>query len=356
MKNRTNQGRYVVLVSLLLFFLVFGGFVYILMRPSKFEKARNEIETCANISQARMVFEKYRSDIKQDEDFDFALRAKLETLALSDSEIKECLTWLPPGKKSLNIIVVPDMSRRITDTFNNPHQIANDTTLFRTIWRCFETYSKTNMNNKDQLSIDVTDIEQANGQFGNIADSLRFDLSGFKDKSHRFYFTDSLRRCYYERIARLYAYASDNPLGADFRLYFRRYLRNRLKRSGLFDNYSNKLIIITDGYLEAESRRPDTKIDEYKQVLYRAVNDGNVLPSISKLHLNIPAEDVDLSDVDVLVCEVNERRSGSGYDYEILEAYWKDWLKRMGARRIEIIQRSPAMTITSETIVHFLNQ
>jgi hypothetical protein len=78
---------------------------------------------------------------------------------------------------SLNIIVIPDLSRRITDTIENPKQIENDLVVLNTIWSSFVEYSKLKQDTKDKLIVDVTDIDQAKGQFSSIANQLQFDLS-----------------------------------------------------------------------------------------------------------------------------------------------------------------------------------
>jgi Na+-transporting NADH:ubiquinone oxidoreductase subunit NqrF len=115
------------------------------------------------------------------------------------------------------------------------------------------------------------------------------------------------------------------------------------------------VIIITDGYIEAENRHPDTKITGYEQALHKAVLNGKVKEKIRELRLNIPKEDVDLKDVDFLICEINERRSGSGYDFEILKAYWEDWIKNMDANKVNVIGRSQAISLTIRHIREFIN-
>ena len=90
------------------------------------------------------------------------------------------------------MIVIPDLSRRITDTLNNPSQIEHDKTVFKAVWNTFVEYSKLKQDSKDRIIVDVTDIEQARGQFGNIANQLQFDLSTHSGKSNRLYFTHIL--------------------------------------------------------------------------------------------------------------------------------------------------------------------
>lgn len=73
------------------------------------------------------------------------------------------------------------------------------------------------------------------------------------------------------------------------------------------------------------------------------------------MKLNIPkANGVDLSNTDVLVCEVNERRTGKTKDFEILKAYWEDWFERMNAHKVSFIQREQANDLTKKELKNFL--
>ena len=56
-----------------------------------------------------------------------AVREKLTSMDLSQTEIHECLKWIPPKKMNLNLIVVPDLSNRLK-TF--PDQEKRDIEIF----------------------------------------------------------------------------------------------------------------------------------------------------------------------------------------------------------------------------------
>ena len=269
-------------------------------------------------------------------------------------KLKICIGWLPPANTNLNLIVIPDLSRRITDTLNNPNQISNDILVLQTIWKSFVDYSKLKQDTKDRLIIDVTDIDAAKGQFGKVANNLQFDLSNHKGKSNRLFFTNDKDNTFEKNITEMYALAKQKPLGADYRFYLRRYLENNLKKSTLFDSYKNKVIIITDGYLEAENKPADTKINGFQKELYNAVTIGNISEVITKNNLNIPKVNIDLSNTEFFVCEVNERKAGKTYDFEILKAYWEDWFKRMNAKKIEFYPREKANDISTKRVNQFI--
>jgi hypothetical protein len=348
-------------IYLLLGFLIFFGvFIYFITRPSLQSKAIDQVQVCSNVNDVKSLFERYKFDLLENDengnkivaiDFQNAVRDKLNSFNLNDNEIQKCLEWLPPAKTNINVIVIPDLSRRIIDTINNPNQINNDMVILNTIWHSFVDYSKLKQDTKDKLIVDVTDIDQAKGQFGEVANQLQFDLSTHRGKSNRLYFTEDKDKQFEHAITKMYQSAKQKPLGADYVFYFRRYLINHIKKPTLYDNYINKVIIITDGYLEAENRPADTKLTPQ---IYKSVNIGNIKETITSLGLNISkVQGVDLSNTDVLVCEVNERRIGKTKDFEILKAYWEDWFERMNAHNTTFIQREQANDLTKKRIEEF---
>jgi hypothetical protein len=336
------------------FLLFFGVFIYILIIPSTKSKAIDKLETCFNKKDAKMVWDRHKDD--QDEEFVLEIRKKLSSLNLTEDEINECRGWLPPAPTSINLIIIPDLSRRIIDNLNNPNQIKNDIFVLQTIWKSFVDFSKLKQDTKDKLIIDVTDIDQAKGQFGKVANDLQFDLSNHKGKSNRLFFTSGKDKQFEASIREMYELAKEKPLGADYRFYLRRYLINHLKKPTLFDNYINKVVIITDGYLEAENKPADTKIYGFESQLHQAVSIGNILDVITSKGLNIPKVDIDLSNSEILICEVNERRTGKGFDFEILRAYWEDWFKRMNAKKIVFIQRELSTDVTAQKVNEFITK
>lgn len=344
------------LYLLLAFLLVFIAFIYFITRPSLQSLAIKEIQTCYNTEDVKQCWYKYKADLSQDAEFLTEIRNKLASFNLPENEIQNCKGWLPPPPTSINLIIIPDLSRRITDTINNPNQISNDITILNTAWNSFVKFSKLRIDTKDKLSIEVTDIDQAKGQFGNVANQLIFDLSTHVGKSNRLYFTAEKDTQFLKAVSELYALAKPKPLGADYRFYLRRYLANNLKKSNLFVTYINKVIIVTDGYLEAENKEVDTKIYSHQNQLYSSVDNGNILEVITSNNLNIPKVDIDLTNTEIMVCEVNERKSGKGYDFEILKTYWEDWFKRMNAKKVVFIQREQATEISSQKVSEFILQ
>jgi hypothetical protein len=347
------------LYLLVLFIFIFGVFIYLLTRPSLQSTAIEKLQVCNNTNDVKTLYERYKFELLETDEnglkvvsseFQNAVRQKLSSFNLNNEELVKCLDWIPPSKKNINVIVIPDLSRRIIDTINNPNQINNDKFVLSTIWKQFIEYSKLKQDSKDRLMVDVTDIDQAKGQFSIIANKLLFDLSEHKGKSNRLYFTGEKNNQFYNAISELYESAKQKPLGADYLFYFRRHLVNHIKKPTLYDKYINKVIIITDGYLESENRDSDTKITPQ---LYNSLKTGNTIELITVLGLSIPKVNIDLSNTDILVCEVNERKIGRTKDFEILQAYWYDWLSRMKANKISFIQREQANDLTKQRIEDF---
>lgn len=348
-----------ILIAVIVFFILF---ISLISMPSKLNTAIDEIQVSANMNEVKSIFDKYKFDLLETDEngnksiaieFQDEVHKKLSTFNLNEEEIKQCLEWLPTAKTSINVIVVPDLSRRILDQINNPNQVANDKIILSNIWKSFVEVSMLKQDSKDKLIIDVTDVEQAKGQFNAIANNLQFDLSSHKGKSNRLYFTADKTDQFNMGIEKMYNSAIQKPLGADYVFYFKRYLESRIKKNTLFENYVNKIVIITDGYLEAEDRAADTKLTPQ---LYKSLIIGNTNEMISMLGLNIPKVNVDLSNTEILICEVNERKTGKGKDFEILKAYWTDWLQRMNARKIQFSHREQATDITVNTINQFIKQ
>lgn len=352
-KQTKSTNKLKPLYILISFIAVFVAFVTIITRPSKQAEAIEEVQLSSNKKDVESIWTKYKVDLYKNPDFLFAIRSKLVSFNLSEKENAECIQWLPPAPECLNVIVIPDLSRRIIDTLNNPQQVINDKMVLNVIWQNFVKYTKLKQNSTDKLSLNVTDVHQAKGQFSVVADSLQFDLSDNKGKSNILYFNKQRDNRFKSGVDKMYLLAQSKPLGADYRFYFRRYLEDQLKKSNLFTTYKNKVIIITDGYLEPEDGPADTKIYSYEKILYPSVENGTTLDIIHQNHLEIANVNIDLRNTDVLVCEVNERKTGIGFDYEILKAYWGDWLKRMNVKNFAFIQREQASLLTAKKIEEF---
>jgi hypothetical protein len=111
------------LYLLLAFLAVFIVFIYFITRPSLQSVAIRELQTCFNTEDVKQCWYKYKTELSQDAEFVSETRNKLASFNLSDNDIQTCKGWLPPPPTSINLIIVPDLSKRIIDTINNPDQV-----------------------------------------------------------------------------------------------------------------------------------------------------------------------------------------------------------------------------------------
>lgn len=345
-KKKNRKPLYILLCTL----IAFSIFIYFLVKPSMESNASQEINSCLNTEDVKATWYKYKIDLSESEDFCQAARDKLSSFNLKQSEIVEVKKWLPSKSENLNLILVPDLSLRITDQKNNPDQVQNDTTILSAAWKAFEKKVMLKLNSKDKLTVDVADPSQAQDQFRTIADNLVFDLSEHKNKSNRFYFAN-IQDKFQKNINRLYDIATKKTTGANYVYYFSEILPKRIKKSTLDDNYKNILVIITDGYLEITGK-PSTSPNT--AILRQYCNTRN------SSSFSYPNETADLTfpELDVYLLEVNEKQSGKGCDFQGLKKWWTEWLKLMNIHNIEndiIIKRDYSISTATKEIEQIIN-
>ena len=226
MKNKNNRK---IGYILLIFLVIFGLFVYLITRPSLQSVAADEVHLSMNKDEVKQCWDKYKSKLHENDDFIAEIRTRLGGFNLTEAQIVEVKNWLPKPPTSLNLILVPDLSRRLTDTENNPEQVKNDTILLNYIWDVFTDVTRLKIDSKDRLLLDVTDEGQAEGKFRTVANDLIFDLSTHKSKSNRLFFDEKMERKYKNNIDNLYKLAVVKPLGADYWYYFNRNLSKHIQ-------------------------------------------------------------------------------------------------------------------------------
>lgn len=342
-------------------------------KTSPMGKAVNSLKKCKNKDEVHTIWIT-NSNLQTSVFFEKEIRNKLSKLNLSNEDLSDCLTWLPPAPTSLNLIVVPDLSRRILDEVNNPDQIKNDTVILNHIWNAFEMHSiidratqKRKINSKDRLIIDVTDEGQAIGQFRTLANDLIFDLSFVPNGQNSEDYLKNRHPLFTEKIGKMYELAAKKPVGGDYWNYFRQNLSKHIQKSTLFDNYRNVLIIITDGYLEAEHKLYTGDWKTRSAVADR-IKSGNSIEETVLNRIKIPDIAQKFPTLEVLILEVNERRQfslqepkdkGTTEDYDILMVLWRDWFRQMQIKNADgnfFIHRNDATLLTKNVIDNFLNK
>ena len=347
-KNQNRKSLYILLV----FISVFSSFVYMLVKPSMESTAISEINTCLNTEDVKNVFYKYKTDLIESQDFCQAARNKLNTFNLNQSDIVEIKKWLPSKTNNLNVIIVPDLSNRIIDNENNFEQIKRDSVVINSISESFEKNVRTKMNSNDKLIIDITDRKQAGGKIGVLADTITYDLSGYRNKINKLYFNDK-REQFKNGVIKLYQAAYDfeikNPKGggADFVSYFSTKLKSKIQKSTLDDNYRNVLIVLTDGYLEATKPNGDI-------ISYIKIKPSDILETSS----------IRFKDLEVYVVELNRRKNANDIEENNIKRWWYDWLELMSVKNIDnatdiddiIVKRMDGYTDVKKRIDEILNK
>lgn len=366
-KRKKNRKPLFILFA---FFAVFVLFIYFFSLSSKVEDAQAELASAYGKDNVKQVWEKYKSKLHDNKDFLLAIRTKLSALPLTDAEIKECISWLPAAPESLNIIVVPDLSNRIVDDINNPKQIDSDKAILANIWDTFYEKTKSKIDSKDRLIIDVTDDGQAKGEFRNFADSLIFDLSkSHKGRINKFYL-DKKANAFQTYTDSLYKLAKNTPLGANYWDYFETSLSRHIQKSNIFNTYKNILIVISDGYLEAQTKEKTGRAyytGTYEERKGLCESEGRNYKNYKK-HID-PIDDcsIHFPDLEVLVVEVSTRKKGSKVekddpgttcDYSILKRQWQNWFALLEIKNSNtdfFIRRSQDNQSTKETIKKFIS-
>jgi len=295
-----------------------------LIWPSESDNAYESLKSSMNLETTKLIWTNFKEKLADDHEFKEMVAEKLEKQGLFASEFQNYPELLAIRDTVLNIVVIPDLSSRIKDTVNNPFQIKSDVQVLDTVWRYFLKRSR--RLKKGYFSFDLTDREQASGKFIEIADKLQFDFS--TQKGNNLESQSIWLNSFHNNVVSLYGFGLENPLGADYVFYFKRYLASRIRTSTIRTFYSNKVIIITDGYLETDSKTSYTpvKVDG----LYKSYESGSFSTFVANNNLEIPTYGKKFPDVQFLVCEINERKSGLKKDNEILLEYWRNWFSRLG--------------------------
>lgn len=236
------------------------------------------------------------------------IKDKLKSFNLKDGEQVEKFAELLNSPIYYNVIVIPDLSNRIV---NIPNQKEYDLKLIETIYSQLEEYKKSNFRNEnlDIFKIDLTQETQATGN------PISLNFKNIKKETfieHKKRLKSELDIFYSNAIAK-------NIQGNDFRLYFQNHLNStKLKKSSIDEIWLNKIVIITDGYLEPGNQPTYTDINKPA--------DKNPIPSIGKKFNEY--------NLDILISEVH-LRDGDGTKNENLKSYWYNWFKDMEIDNID---------------------
>lgn len=329
----SENKKWIVLLGIVAFlYAIFG------IDTSVSKKAITEVKKATNKEQVQKTWDKYIGEIntpKGEEKFIAAIKNKLDKMDLSDEEISHWHNQFKIAsnddiKPNLNIIVIPDLSHRIIEL---PHSENYDKQIISEIYKTFFTKAK-NHKSKDKLVIEVADNSQVSGLFREIAENLTIDMGERRNNENARKYLEVKEKALTENLDRLYTEARKQTSGADYVYYFSRIAPSRIRKSDIHHEYINKIIILTDGYLETNDRTYTETKEGLENALKTAINNGNLEEVMNNNNLTIPRSRHTLPNTEVLVLEITERQRGIGWHKEVLEQYWKDWFKSMGVKNI----------------------
>ena len=317
-----------------------------------------ELKLAGNTEDVKFIWDKNKDNLFLNEDFYKKIIEKLAELKLNDKQVEEVFNWLPDRRlTSTNLVVVPDLSARIIQENNNPEQIKNDKILLKKIWKTFQEKTNSNILSKSSFILTVTDDEQVRGDFYKIANNMTADLQNKKDGTRVRDILMGVDKTFDQNLDKMYELAKEKTSGANYWMFVDRKLGNYFKTHTLTDKYENKLIIITDGYLELTD---GTVYTENLAGIGMKIKYGMSLESAMQMYGKpIPKTSYNqLNKWDILMLEINERKSGQGSDYAILKKYWSDWFAAMGNIEFQnsnnFVPRDNITNMAENKIVEFL--
>ena len=153
-------------------------------------------------------------------------------------------------------------------------------------------------------------------------------------------------------------------------------LKNKKTQDGkiLVQEYSNVIILITDGYIEADkySRNyssqkiypnlSEKRIESFRNDFNKKKNGRPLEQFFTEEGYGInPVQNELLKEVEILVLEIDDRslnESGNSTkeisDYKIIKLFWEDWLTKSGVKRFELFTKASTKSEVQDHINKFL--
>ena len=248
----------------------------------------------------------------------------------------DCESHLMKRKENnLNISILLDLSDRI----DLPGQQAKDSFYILSIAKAFNNHVK---DKKLGLLYDKMEVffepAPVDSKINELAEQLKVSYvkgvskNEWVPKTHHRY--ESIPMQIYG-LARAVSKNKGYP-GSDTWGFF----KNHVKDYCIDSCRRNILVILTDGYLYHESnKREDGSRTSYltpQRLAQLNLNRPDWEEQMEKQGLGfIPATD-GLESLEVLVVGIQNQNSKHPYAQEILEAYWQEWLQKMGVARYKI--------------------
>lgn len=260
--------------------------------------------------------------------------------------------------KNLNLTILLDLSDRISNK-KNPDQYKKDIIFINNVLDAFKSYlnKKGVVESEDKIKLIFYPVSM-DDLYQEVADSLSVDFSKleFVDRKKTY---ENISAIYNRQLQKLYSIASNAKIytGSDLFNYFKHRIVDDCISTA--SNYTNLLVILTDGYIyEKNSMYQEGNKFSY---LVPEAQHVKIFRKLSKWEEHfeknnyglIPLEN-DLSSLNVLIGEIHPIEN-SPKDFDILKKYWSDWLESQKVKKFKII-KTDINTLNRDIIFNFINQ
>ena len=316
----------------------------------------DKIKSAKTIEEVRSIYEQ-NTAIASDDFNRNVLEEKLTSLCKDDDCLKEISTWYKGANQYINVIIVPDLSNRLTKLENTK---SHDFQIIDHIYNKFYDYASFVDGNHatvqknttfDRIMIDVSDQNQARGKFASYADAMSLDLGNAQ--GNNFETIRTHKAGIRNKINQLYDLGYKHNLeadaGADYYHYIQEEIVQKEKKNTVSKKYKNYLFIITDGYLEAPNGKYYTKGEAERSLFLTLLNSGkDETEALKESGLEIPkCREIDLSNWTIVILESREKKEG---EIHALKSAWTNWFKNMGCKQIIFQPYTNQISITKDVI------
>lgn len=242
---------------------------------------------------------------------------------------------LKEKKNNLNISVLLDLSDRI----ENPKTKSKDSAYLSSLANVFINHVKSKkvilLEDRIQLFFNP---EPSDERINSIAEKLKVNFTKATLKSE----LEETLKLYSEYPSELYNLAQEDAKiaggypGSDIWRFF----KDNVTDYCMDECHRNIVVILTDGYMFYDK----TVMKEGNRTSYLTplslnslkLNSSNWQADFKKRQLGFIPANSNLNDLEVLVIGTTSKNYDNPYSIDIIELYWREWLKNMGVEKIKI--------------------
>ncbi|MBN8706511.1 MAG: hypothetical protein J0L62_11605 [Bacteroidetes bacterium] len=284
----------------------------------------------------------------------------LITISVSGGEETEPA---PVVREAINLTLLLDLSDRISPA-EHPDQWTRDTAMISVIGKYFREKVKSELylNSADQFRILVAPQPTGNeNALSANLDQLDLDLSSVpavqkKRETDRFFagFRPSTNSLYQSAVS------EPTFAGADIWRFMAFDLTRYFVPSSPTVKVRNILIILTDGYIQFESRflagRPADEHFQSWMSAEKVIRDPRLKAQIANGESGLIPVNLKDQKWEVIVAEFRQKNQLNPSERQILEDYWTNWMKSSKVQRFEMIPGEGSIQSASRQVTNFLNK